>query len=97
MMVSRIGWELALLAVLCVVVVFFFPAMQGPYSAVHGPVTALQSAQAAARLRLAIVQAVLNTFRNYRISVPLGMNCAADLFEEFLWPSLAECDTVLRC
>ena len=97
MMVDRIGWELALLAVLCVVVVFFFPAMQGPYSAVNGPVTALRSAQAAARLRLAIVQAALNAFGNYRISVPLGVHCAADLLEEFQRSSLAECDMVLRC
>jgi hypothetical protein len=97
MMVSQIGWELALLTVLCVVAVFFFPAMQGPYSAVHGPVTALQSAQAAARIRLSIVQALLNTFGNYRIPLPPGVNCAGGLFEELPWPNLAECDTVLRC
>jgi uncharacterized membrane protein len=94
MMVSRIGRELALLAVLCVMVVFFFPPMQGPYSAVNGPVTALQSAQAAVRLRLAIVQAALNTFGICRVFMPL--DCAADLSEEFQSPSLAECDTVLR-
>jgi ABC-type Fe3+ transport system permease subunit len=97
MMVDRIGWELALLAVLCVVVVFFFPAVQGPYSAVNGPVSALRSAQAAARLRRAIVQSVLNTFGNYRISVLLGVNCAAELLEELPRSSLAECDIVLRC
>ena len=97
MMVDRIGWELAVLAVLCVVVVFFFPAMQGPYSAVNGPVTALRSAQAAVRLRLAIVQAALNAFGNYRISVPLGVHGAADLLEELQRSSLPECGIVLRC
>ena len=37
--------------------IFFFPAMQGPYSVVHGPVTALLAARAASGLRVAIVRA----------------------------------------
>ena len=44
---GRIGCELAVLALLCVLTVYFFPAMQGPYSVVHGPATALLAARAA--------------------------------------------------
>jgi len=52
MISGRTEWALAVLAAFCVLVVFFFPALQGPYPAVHGPVTALLSLRAAARLRL---------------------------------------------
>ena len=66
---GRIGCALALLAVLCVVTVFFFPAMEGPYSAVHGPVTALQSARAAAGLRLSLLEAGLNVLKGFSSSI----------------------------
>ena len=49
MIPGRIGCELAVLTVLCVLIVFFFPVMQGPFSVVHGPATALQGARAADR------------------------------------------------
>ena len=52
MISGRTECALAVLAGFCVLVVFFFPALQGPYPAVHGPVTALWSLRAAARLRL---------------------------------------------
>jgi hypothetical protein len=61
MISGRIGCELALLAVFCVLSIFLFPAMQGPYCVVHGPTTALQAARAAFRLRIAIVRAALNS------------------------------------
>jgi len=54
---GRIGSEVAVFAVVCVLTIFLFPAVQGPYSAVNGPVTALQSSRAALRLRIAIQQA----------------------------------------
>ncbi len=53
---GRTECALAVLAVFCVLVVFFFPALQGPYPAVHGPVTALLSLRAAARLRLGMMR-----------------------------------------
>jgi hypothetical protein len=58
---GRIAYALAVVAVLCVLTVFFFHAIQGPYSVVHGPVTALLSIRAASGLRLAMVRAGLNT------------------------------------
>jgi hypothetical protein len=57
MTLNRIGTLLALLAVICVLTVFFVHAIQGPYSVVHGPVTALLSARAAVGLRMAIMHA----------------------------------------
>lgn len=53
---GRTECAFAVLALFCVLAIFFFPALQGPYPAVHGPVTALLSLRTAARLRLAIVR-----------------------------------------
>jgi hypothetical protein len=55
----RIAYALVLVAILSVLAVFFFPTIEGPYSAVNGPVTALLSARAAAGLRTSIVHAGL--------------------------------------
>src|SRR5512143_3117217 len=51
MIPGRTGCELVVLITFCVLMIFFFPVMQGPYSVVHGPATAFQAARAAARLR----------------------------------------------
>jgi len=56
MPVDRIEGALAVVAVLCVLTIFFFPAMQGPYCVVHGPVTALLSIRASAALRMRMVR-----------------------------------------
>src|ERR1700756_2750900 len=97
MILSRMGWELAVLAVLCVVAIFFFPAIQGPYSAVNGPVTALQSAQAAARLRVAIVQAAFTLLSNLRIPSLACVWAAIVLCTDAIAHSHVDCDTILRC
>jgi len=59
---GRIGCELVMLTVICILTIFLFPAMQGPYSAVNGPVTALQASRAAFRLRRLILQCALRRF-----------------------------------
>jgi hypothetical protein len=53
---GRIVLCAGVLATLSVLIVFIHPAMQGPYSAVHGPVTAFQANRAAARLQTAIAR-----------------------------------------
>lgn len=58
-----------MIAVLCVVALFFFPAPQGPYSAVNGPVTALHSARAAASLRLSLLEAGFNIVKSFSSSI----------------------------
>jgi hypothetical protein len=99
MILTRVGWELAvlvILAVLCVGVVFFFPAIQGPYSAVNGPVTALQSARAAARVRVAIF---LAAFSLIRIQIPslAWVRSAAIVDIEPQAPSCSDYGVTLRC
>lgn len=100
MILRRIGWELAVLAVLvvlCVAVVFFFPAMNGPYSAVNGPVTALQSAQAAARLRVAIVRAAFTLIQNAQMPSLAWKNFVTIVCIEPAAPAFLDGMTVLRC
>lgn len=97
MIPGRNGCELAVVAVLCVLMIFLFPAMQGPYSVVHGPVTALLAGQAAARVRIAIMQAALRSLRNCLIS-PLAVLSWISLPEAgFQAVALPECNTILRC
>jgi hypothetical protein len=54
---GRIVGALAVMAVLSMLAIFFFPSVQGPYSVVHGPCTALLSLRAATMVRNAIVRA----------------------------------------
>jgi hypothetical protein len=97
MISRRIGCNLALLAVLGVVTVFLFPAVQGPYSAVHGPVTALQAARAAARMHGAIVQAALQRAGSHRVS-PLDVLPFLSVAKaEFNSAGLVDNCTILRC
>lgn len=97
MISGRIGCELAVLAVLCVLTIFLFPAMQGPYPVVHGPVTALQAARAALRVQFAIVQAALNSHGNSPIS-PLAVFSSMSLPTTQLEATGSpELNTILRC
>ena len=61
---GRIACVLAVFAAVCVLATFFFPGIEGPYTAVHGPVTALLSIRAVARLRVRI-RAGLNAMRSW--------------------------------
>jgi hypothetical protein len=100
MILNRIGWELAvlvILAVLCVGVIFFFPAIQGPYSAVNGPVTAFQSARAAARVRVAIVLAAFSLISVFQIPQLACVRSAIVVSVEPQGPSFSDCGTILRC
>ena len=94
---GRIRCELAVVAVLCVLMIFLFPSMQGSYSMVHGPVTALLAARAAARLRTAIVQGALNCLGNYLISPLVVLSWMSFSNTEFQSVGLPEYNIVLRC
>ncbi len=61
-----------MLAVVCVLLIFFFPTVHGPYSVVHGPVTALLSMRAAANLRIRIVRSALVTMKGRLFRSGLG-------------------------
>ncbi|HTW30735.1 MAG TPA: hypothetical protein VMD76_03595 [Candidatus Sulfotelmatobacter sp.] len=98
---GRIVCALAVLAVLCVLSIFFFPGLQGPYSVVHGPVTALLSLQAAATLRVRIVRAGLNAVRSRFSSASMALvplTWASRLAKEFRESSSSHAsNAVLRC
>ena len=55
-MTCYFGHELAIVVIVCVLGIFLFPAAAGPYSAVHGPVTALRAMRSSIRLRWAIAR-----------------------------------------
>jgi hypothetical protein len=57
-MVSRIG-ALALLAMLGILLVFFFPATSGPFSVTNGPATAFRALDAARGVFAAMSAALL--------------------------------------
>jgi hypothetical protein len=77
--------------------IFFFPVMQGPYSVVHGPASALQAARAADRLRIVIMQGALNSLGNFLISPPGILSWMLLSQAEFRSVSLPEYNTILRC
>ena len=94
---ARIGWELAAVAVLCVLTIFLFPAAQGPYSVVHGPATALQAARAALRVRIAIVQAALNSLVSSLRSPLVVLSWLWLSNTEFRSAHVPESRAILRC
>jgi hypothetical protein len=63
---NRVAMAFALVSVVCVLAIFFFPAGQGPYSVVHGPVTAMHAARAAAGVRLWVAKAGLTATYSFR-------------------------------
>jgi len=97
MISGRTGRNLAVLATLCVLMVFLFPAVQGPYSVVHGPATALQAARAAVRLRVAIAQAALGSVSNYPVSLLVFMTWMSPSQAELRSVGFSGYDTILRC
>jgi hypothetical protein len=98
MTLGRITYALAFVAVFCVLTVFFFHSIEGPYSAVNGPVTALLSARAALRVRMAIVQAGLGVFLFWSGCVLVPISLARLLVTATYSPYCsAEGGDILRC
>jgi hypothetical protein len=70
--------ELATVTILCILSIFLFPVATGPYSAVHGPVTALLAFRAALKIRFAMTLAAFGALlflleigsRSLRIYLP---------------------------
>ena len=64
-MLSRFGnWELALLALTCVLMLLMFPAARGSYSATHGPISSLLEKRYAVTTFLAMAFAALSGAAN---------------------------------
>lgn len=94
---GRLECELVMLTVLGVLTIFLFPAMQGPYSVVHGPATALQAARTAARLRIAILRAAMTCLAKRLISPPAARFWMSLANAEEVSTRLPDYDPVLRC
>lgn len=62
MLTSQFGRCIGLSAIVCVLLLFFFPLAQGNFQSTHGPVTALRSKRSLLLLFLAIVQTALLVF-----------------------------------
>lgn len=98
MTLGRIAYALAVLAVLCVLTVFFVHGIRGPYSVVHGPVTALLSLRTASGLRMAIMQAGLDALGMWVSFALLLVSWTVVWVAEFEANSMpGACNPVLRC
>ena len=98
MTLGKIACALAVLAVLCVLTVFFFHAIEGPYSVVHGPVTALLSLRAATGLRIAIMHAGLSALAMWISFAPILASWAAVWIADTQADSLpGRTNQILRC
>jgi len=60
---SHLGYELALVAMLCTLAIFLFPAVAGPYPTVHGPATALRAMRAWLLLLIALTLTLVGLAR----------------------------------
>ncbi|HSZ63077.1 MAG TPA: hypothetical protein VK828_14840 [Terriglobales bacterium] len=96
MISGRMGDAVATLTVVCVLTIFLFPAMQGPYSVVHGPASALLAVRAAAKVQTAIVQAALRSLGALTLPlVALGGIFVAEAADHSF--SVPERSAILRC
>lgn len=97
MMSGRIEYEIAFLALVCTLSIFLFPAVQGPYSAVHGPVTTLLSMRLGARLRLGILAAAFSVLST-SLRLALVLVRGRDLPDsDLVSASLVTLTNILRC
>ena len=86
-----------MVAIVCVLSVFFVPLGHGPYSTVHGPMTALRSLRNKLQLVLSMWLASLRMFaaslvQQFASPGRYFPNCILDVL--FVPPEL---DSVLRC
>ena len=85
-LVSRTG-ALALMAVLGILLVFFFPAASGPFSVTNGPATAFRALDAARGLFAAmtaalLVATVLRCILRLEVMarIPVPVSCGSELY-----------------
>jgi len=97
MISNHTGCELAVLAVLGVLMIFLFPGMHGSYSVMHGPVTALLAARAAARVWSVMVQSAMNLLGNRLFPSLAVLSYLSFSVVESQSAGLPEYNLVLRC
>ena len=90
-------YKFAIVAIVCIATIFLFPTLQGPYSAVHGPVTALLSLRAKIKLWLQIALAGMIVLARHLPADSRSARCKARS-QDFLLPLAPnEQAVVLRC
>ena len=87
--------EIAVVAMVCVVSIFFTPLAEGPYSAVHGPVTALRSLRNKLWLVFSMYLASLPVLAAHLRVLAGGPSSASRMLPAPAVPS--ELSAVLRC
>jgi hypothetical protein len=97
MILGRNRCKVAGLVVLSVLTVFLFHALEGPYSAVNGPVTALQGARSAARLRVILLHDAVESVGIHPIWLLIVASWEALSEANFQLISFSEFRTILRC
>ncbi len=96
-MLSRhLGYEIAVLLVVCTVAMFLFPTATGSYSAVHGPVTALLSFRTKLKTWLGMLLAALRWLGR---ALPDGCGALRSALEKIFPPHSVPTEqiAVLRC
>lgn len=68
----QLNCDFAIVAILCTIALFLFPAIHGSYSAVHGPVTALRATKSRVQNWIFSVLAVLQV-----LATQLNLRAAA--------------------
>ena len=89
----HLGYELALVAVVCTLAIFLFPAVSGPYPTVHGPVTALRARRAWLLLLVALTLVLIGLARRVaiRLSLALAFNPILERIDSLQQSSVLRC------
>jgi hypothetical protein len=83
-----------MVVLLCTLSVFLFSGPVGPYSVVHGPVTAMRARQASLVLFWSMVAAALNIVLSFSVSVATRVH---PLALELSTLTIRQPDAMLRC
>jgi hypothetical protein len=93
---GQLAYDIAVVAMVCVLSIFFLPLAHGPYSAVHGPVTALRSLRTKLCLQLSMCLASLLRLAAYLLGGGLaGAKRTTRMVLSLMVPP--EPNAVLRC
>jgi TRAP-type C4-dicarboxylate transport system permease small subunit len=98
MLLSLFSRYMSIFAAICVLALFFFPLVQGPFQATHGPTTAFRSKRDLLGLLLSIAAAALQVFAVFFFRSFLHSNYpfrGATL--ESGSESSVDCHSILRC
>ena len=88
---------IVLVVVLTVLTSLLFPAMQGPYSVVHGPATEFRALRLAAIAHASILHGAMHSIRGSYPSAPLVVSRlkVSEIIPDS--EAMPDCSTILRC